>query len=269
MMKRISILFLALCLLLSLAACGGKTEEAPAAPTWQEQYDLGIKYLSEGNYEEAIIAFTAAIEIDPKQADAYIGLADVYVASGDPESARQVMEEAISVLGDAADNRLTDYLASLTPQESPDTSLEIPKETVTSEAGNVSGTLELSNVSYTFNPNSHIVEYNEGAVGGLELSFTVNGPASVKAVWISSWQSVEYGGYTPEMIQEDISNTVEIWRADTPTLKGGQIPPFDDPGSCRPVYPDELGQTQQILLIGLDENMNAAGYALITTAIPG
>ena len=24
------------------------------APTWQEQYDLGMRYLSEGNYEEAL-----------------------------------------------------------------------------------------------------------------------------------------------------------------------------------------------------------------------
>ena len=54
-------------------------------PTWQEQYDLGIRYLSEGNYEEAIIAFTAAIEIDPQQALAYIGRADAYKYSGKEE----------------------------------------------------------------------------------------------------------------------------------------------------------------------------------------
>ena len=37
---------------------------------WQEQYDLGVRYLSDGNYEDAIIAFTAAIEIDPKKPQA-------------------------------------------------------------------------------------------------------------------------------------------------------------------------------------------------------
>ena len=58
---------------LFLCACGQSAEAA-----WQEQYDLGVRYLSEGNYEEAIIAFTAAIDIDPKQPDAYLGLADVY-----------------------------------------------------------------------------------------------------------------------------------------------------------------------------------------------
>lgn len=57
--------------LLCLTACG--------ASAWQEQYDLGVRYLSEGNYEEAIIAFTAAIEIDPKQPALYIRRAETYV----------------------------------------------------------------------------------------------------------------------------------------------------------------------------------------------
>lgn len=62
----------------ALSACGQSLEEQ-----WQEQYDLGIRYLSEGNYEEAIIAFTAAIEIDPNRAEAYVGRGDAYVASGE------------------------------------------------------------------------------------------------------------------------------------------------------------------------------------------
>ena len=66
-----------LCLLM-LCSCGKSPEEQ-----WQEQYDLGVRYLSEGNYEEAIIAFTAAIEIDPNRAEAYVGRGDAYVASGE------------------------------------------------------------------------------------------------------------------------------------------------------------------------------------------
>ena len=62
-----------------LTACG------QSAPTWQEQYDLGVRYLSEGSYEEAVIAFTAAIEIDPKQASAYVGRGDAYVGLGETE----------------------------------------------------------------------------------------------------------------------------------------------------------------------------------------
>ena len=77
MKQRAASLILALALVLGLVSCGR------SASTWQEQYDLGVRYLSEGNYEEAIIAFNAAIEIDPKRAEAYLSLADVYLALED------------------------------------------------------------------------------------------------------------------------------------------------------------------------------------------
>lgn len=76
MHKRIFTVFL---LLIMLSAC------AKVQSSWQEQYDLGTRFLSEGNYEEAIIAFTAAIEIDSKQAPAYVGRGNAYVASGETE----------------------------------------------------------------------------------------------------------------------------------------------------------------------------------------
>ena len=58
---------------LLLCACEKK------GTTWQEQYDLGMKYLNEKDYEEAVTAFQVAISIDPKQQPAYIGAADAYV----------------------------------------------------------------------------------------------------------------------------------------------------------------------------------------------
>lgn len=66
---------LVLCFVLTLFACGKK-----AADNWQEQYDLGQKYLLELNYEQALIAFTNAIEIDPAKGEAYIGRGDTYAA---------------------------------------------------------------------------------------------------------------------------------------------------------------------------------------------
>lgn len=99
---------LMLCLILagSLCSCAVSQPEVPEAevslgPTWQEQYDLGVRYLSEGNYREAIIAFTAAIEIDPKQAPAYVGRGDAYVLFGETEenlsAARMDYEKAIEL----------------------------------------------------------------------------------------------------------------------------------------------------------------------------
>jgi len=95
MRKCVSLIWV-LILSLCLCACGQK--ETPT--TWQEQYDLGVRYLSEGNYEEAIIAFTAAIEIDPKNVDAHLALADVYVALGNIDKAQEILEAAIEMVDD-------------------------------------------------------------------------------------------------------------------------------------------------------------------------
>lgn len=105
-MKRIPALFTVLALVLGLCACtaaqpNGQITGTSQGPTWQEQYDLGVRYLSEGNYQEAILAFTAAIEIDPKQAPAYIGRGDAYIGLGETEenleTAKADYEKAIEL----------------------------------------------------------------------------------------------------------------------------------------------------------------------------
>ena len=105
MMKRIWILAAAAVLLLGLAACGKSTEEK-----WQEQYDLGMKYISEGNYEEAVVAFAAAIEIDPKNVNAYIGRADAYLVWADTERSDGEITEEIMQWYQLAE---ADYLSVL------------------------------------------------------------------------------------------------------------------------------------------------------------
>ena len=62
-----------------------------------KQLDLGQKYLLEGNYQEAIIAFEKAIQIDPKNVDARLGLADTYIALGKTDDAITVLKEAMDI----------------------------------------------------------------------------------------------------------------------------------------------------------------------------
>lgn len=101
-MRRIVSFLLSVCMVLGLCACGQKADvKVPSnVSTWQEQYDLGLRYFSEGNYEEAIIAFIAAIEIDPKNADTYLGLADVYIALGQTEEALDMIKRGLAQCGD-------------------------------------------------------------------------------------------------------------------------------------------------------------------------
>ena len=101
-MKQFTCVFLTIILLLTLAACSKAPEADPAdgAPGWQTQYDLGVRYLSEGNYQEAILAFEAAIEIDPKNADAYRKLAEAYEQTGDENAALRALRDGAEATGD-------------------------------------------------------------------------------------------------------------------------------------------------------------------------
>ena len=78
-------MFFTLLLLFQLGACGQSTL------TWEEQYDLGVRYLSDGNYEEAIIAFTAAIDIDPKRVESYVSMAEAYQQQEEYDLAREIL----------------------------------------------------------------------------------------------------------------------------------------------------------------------------------
>lgn len=92
-MKRFVGLAVSVILMINLVAC----RETRGEMTWQEQYDLGLRYLSEGNYEEAIIAFQTAIEIDPKQPAAYLKRAASYMEVGEPELAIADCKAAIDI----------------------------------------------------------------------------------------------------------------------------------------------------------------------------
>jgi len=67
---------------------------------WQEQYDLGVRYLSDGDYEEAIIAFKAAIEIDAKRSEAHLGLAETYVKLERYDRAIKTLKNAVEEADD-------------------------------------------------------------------------------------------------------------------------------------------------------------------------
>lgn len=92
----VSLLLGALLAVVLITGTGGKSDEA----LWQEQYDLGNRYLSEGKYEEAVIAFCAAIDIDPMRPEAYLGAVEAYKAQGDTQAAIDILEKGIRQTGD-------------------------------------------------------------------------------------------------------------------------------------------------------------------------
>lgn len=244
-MKRINSLFLAVALILGLCAC------AKGGPTWQEQYDLGVRYLSEGNYEEAIIAFTAAIEIDAKRPEAYISLAEVYTAQGDTDAARNVLEDGFAATGDGEIRALLDGSAAPTDDV----------EQGTEHEAAAAGTLALSSVSYSYAPADYPAGTNDGAVGELTIRTTADGPDGLSDVWIATWYDEIPD---EETLQADAAMMADMWAY---TGEAAELPFVVE--QSRPVDPEELGKTQYVLLVGLNETGEAAAYAVVDVKIPG
>ena len=83
-----------------------------AAPqTVTEMLSTAQKYLVEMEYERAIAEFNKVIELDPMNADAYLGLAEAYEKSGDIDKAVETLEKGYELTGD---ERLQARLALLT-----------------------------------------------------------------------------------------------------------------------------------------------------------
>ena len=74
----VAVVLLLLCALCWMSGC-------EKAPTWQDLYDAGIEYMEGKEYDQAIVSFQQAIELDGSKPEAYGVLADVYLAMEEME----------------------------------------------------------------------------------------------------------------------------------------------------------------------------------------
>lgn len=95
-----------ICIVVFALLAGGNS----SAKRITELLDFGNKYLTEQDYEEAVAAFQEVIEIDSKCEEAYHGMADVYVAMDDYESAINILQQGIEQTGS---EELTAYLEEI------------------------------------------------------------------------------------------------------------------------------------------------------------
>ncbi|MBQ2886439.1 MAG: VWA domain-containing protein [Alphaproteobacteria bacterium] len=58
----------------------------------KQQLDLGQQYLLSMDYEEAIAAYEIAIELEPKNTEAYLGMAQAYIAMGESQKAIKILK---------------------------------------------------------------------------------------------------------------------------------------------------------------------------------
>lgn len=115
-----------------------------SSPTVQVkiQLELAQRYLEDMEYEEAIAAFKKAIAIDPKIEEAYIGLADVYIALEDYEAALSIIEQGYEETQERSLSRKMEKVQEMLPQEANAEAVET--QGAEEEAHNVSETEETS-----------------------------------------------------------------------------------------------------------------------------
>ena len=94
----------------------------------QEKIDLGHAYLLDLSYEKAALEFAEAIEIDPMNADAYLGLAEAYQGMGAIDKAIEALETGYEKTGD---QRLKDKLDELSPPEETTVTTTVPTTVTT------------------------------------------------------------------------------------------------------------------------------------------
>ena len=78
---------------------------SPAA-TMKRQMDIGSRYLEEGDFEQAVMAYKEALDIDPTAGEAYIGLAKAYAGSKDHENEILILRTGIEKAADGDDRTL-------------------------------------------------------------------------------------------------------------------------------------------------------------------
>lgn len=89
-------IIIAVVVLVIIAAVGVATNGA--APL-RAKYSimLGNKYLKEGNYDEAILAFEKVIQIEEKNVEARLKLSDLYLKTGKNDKAKTLLKETLTL----------------------------------------------------------------------------------------------------------------------------------------------------------------------------
>lgn len=91
-------------LLCSFVVMGGDSKKL------QKQLDFGNKYLGEMDYERALVEFETALKIDPMNVDAYLGIVEVYIRTGEYEKAYKIAKEGYEATGDSQVERKCNWL---------------------------------------------------------------------------------------------------------------------------------------------------------------
>jgi beta-lactam-binding protein with PASTA domain len=129
--KALLITIPAVIILIAIAAIIFITKPSEAVPTAASHISLAENYLLDLNYEAAIAEYLAAIEIEPKNADYYIALAEIYVHMGDIPAAIEVLNEGLNAVDEPDKGKIRSVIDRIAPQE--ETAAKIYETAITTD----------------------------------------------------------------------------------------------------------------------------------------
>ncbi|HHW49546.1 MAG TPA: tetratricopeptide repeat protein [Clostridiaceae bacterium] len=107
-----------------MATSGFSVYSMVAKPKFYENFlKLGVKYLQEGKYEEAILEFTKAIKIEKKSTQARVGAAMGYIGKNDIDKAVELLKEAQEI--DIENENLLKQIINILKDIDPDSAYEM------------------------------------------------------------------------------------------------------------------------------------------------
>ena len=194
---------------------------------------LADRYLSEQNYEQAIIEFEKVLEIEPMNVDAYLGLAEAYMALGQTDKAVRILEEGI----EKTDNdRLKDKLEEIRESLKPVTTeaevtvtvtvtAPVPVET-TADVTTVGATTaavttvaettaavttveETATEEITTKPEITTTIFEDNEIEQVQTYYTVQKDDTIKLI-VNTNEKIEWTSLNPYVAQVDQKGTVNV-----------------------------------------------------------
>ncbi len=230
------------------------TETEEGARHLEECLSLGNRYLEEMEYEQAVACFEEVISIDPKNADAYLGIVEAYIRAGEYELALDYAQRGYDATGD---DRLAEKVDMLQNGNVTRSDGLIVMMTVYDDAGEI-----MFRHEYTYDR-----ENRRNSVSHYDKSGNL-----IKTLPISDNESYGYISDTGELFKisytyEDNLITKLYYDEDDVTITSWELTEQDDNGvSVRSIqgYGDNVGSEDEVTgyeEYSYDENGNAVTSA--------
>jgi tetratricopeptide (TPR) repeat protein len=232
----------------------------------KKQLAIADKYLSEADYENAILAYEDALVIDPKNTEAFVGIISAYRKMGDDEMAIFSAVRALEVTGDQDFKAIADEMQTALdakkanldePVEEPgeEESEEEPEEI---DVVDFSLLEEINITDYTYEYSEGATDGNPDAVGmmGVDFAYQASQPVEIR---IADWQEEPYKDV---VIGDRAGFYQSIW-TDTPW----SVEASGSSGSSFPIWADDFGKQFHVLLLARDASGTIVGYAVIVVRV--